>query len=280
MARSSCIMVIRTIFFSLLLLSASSFSHANSNVLVSIPPLAMLYQQLMPQAHSVDILLHSEQNMHDYALTIQDLKRLHQAPVFIYLGGDNEAFLHKVKAKNNKAQWFALAPDSEHIWLDFNQLPQLIQALASVLQQLYPEQSHAITQNQQRLLADLKHLQNQWQQRFSAHQNQPFLLGHDAFAVFAESLGLTGAMLYLAHHSHGHKQSGAKTLLQLQQRIGKQEIICAIEEPGVSFQALKQRYSYLNTVQLSAYGEANINFIAFLQSNAEKLLHCLQTKDN
>lgn len=250
---------------------------AQNAVLVSSKPMALLYHALVGENSAVEILLPEKQNTHDYALTVTDLKKLHNAEYFFYFGGANEAFLSKITPRFANNTWFALSQKSnEHIWLDPSQYPTLVEQLAQVLSTLYPAQAEQITINKHALLTDIAQWQTHWQTQFTSLKNTPFLLGHSAFLPFAHSLGLDGAVLYFASHGHGHTQSGAKTLMLIQRAIAEKTLYCAIEEPDISFAQLRKRYPHLQTVLIDPLADNSATFMAFLQQSTERLYQCLQ----
>ena len=114
----------------IMMLCASAASWAQSVTMVSIKPLAMIHNALLPDI-SVEILLPSNKNLHDYALSVGDMRRLKEASVFFWLGDHNEHFLIKLEKRFAKdAQWYALAANSDHIWLDPAKQSQLVEAMA------------------------------------------------------------------------------------------------------------------------------------------------------
>lgn len=239
----------------------------------------MIYQALLPQNAAPAVLLPTDKNLHDYALTVSDMRVLQSASLFFWLGDHNEQVISKLQQRFDSAQWYALAPGSDHIWLDPARQPQLIIAMADVLVKKHPQQAGLIRQRQAALIQALQQWQMQWQLQFLPLQNKAFLLGHTAFEPFAKGLGLNAALLYSSGHSHGHVQSGAQTLTGIQQRIASGEIHCAIEEPDVSFAQLAKRYPALQRFMLEpAAGSIAISpdaFIQFMQRSATLLYQCL-----
>lgn len=268
----------------LLLILLSLFitpTQAQERVLVSIHPLALIYQALMPKAAPANVLLAADKNLHDYALSISDMRKLQSATSVFWMGDNNEEFLANVEQRFAKnAQWTALARHSdEHAWLDFNQQRLLIEQMAIALAEQHPQQTEAIGLRKTALLTALETWRSTQIQRFSPYKNTPFLLGHHAFLPFAQGLGLQGAVMYFSSNSHGNAQSGAQTLTRIHQRITDGEIRCAIEEPDVSFAQLAKRHSRFKRVQLQPM--ANVipatenGFLQFMQQSADTLYQCL-----
>jgi|GEM_PF-6664495 len=270
---------------SLLLLIILSFfmplAQAQDRVLVSIHPLALIYQALMPEAPPADVLLAADQNLHDYALSINDMRKLQSAKTVFWLGDDNEAFIAKIEQRFAKnANWTALARESgEHAWLNYPQLLLIIDRMAAALSEQNPQQAAAIKQQKSSLVSSLQEWQETQQQRFSSHTKTPFLLGHNAFLPFAETLGLEATVMYFSSSSHGHTQSGAQTLTFINQRIAQGEIRCAIEEPDVSFAQLAKRHPHFKRFQLqpmaNSIAQTENGFMQFMQESADILYECV-----
>lgn len=253
---------------------------ALAHTVVSIKPLAMLHKALTPNDSDVKILLPNNQNLHDYAVSIKDLRTLQQAKLIFWLGGENEHFLHKLEKKFATAHWYELAPHTDHAWLKPQEQKALIHAMSLALIAENPEQKQQIEQQEQLLLKQLKEWQQRWQAAFKPYQGQTILLGHQAFSDLIAYFGLQPAM-YFAGHSHGQAQSGTKEVLRLQQSIQKGDIRCAIEEPEVSFKQLKQRFSQLKTQYIDPNGgDIALNthaFIELLETSNQAILACLQS---
>lgn len=251
-----------------------------AHTVVSIKPLAMLHKALAHNNSDVKILLPNNQNLHDYAISIKDLRTLQQADVVFWLGGDNEHFLHKLEKKFATAHWYELASHTDHAWLKPQEHKALIRAMSQALIAENPEQRQQIEQQEQLLLKQLHEWQQRWKKAFKPYQGQTILLGHQAFSDVITYFGLKPAM-YFAGHSHGQAQSGTQEILRLQQSIQKGDIRCAIEEPEVSFKQLKQRFSQLKTQYIDPNGgDISLNaqaFIELLESSNQAILACLQS---
>jgi ABC-type Zn2+ transport system substrate-binding protein/surface adhesin len=69
-----------------------------------------------------------------------------------------------------------------------------------------------------------------------------------------EGLGLQGARIYQAESGHGHAQGGMQELLTLQQEVASGKIRCAVEEPGIRFQALAKKHPGLRLAYIEPMG--------------------------
>ncbi len=282
-----------SIIFVISLMGFSMFAQANAQagiagdnnkttqtVMVSAKPLAMIYAALRPQ-QPVNVLLPSDRDMHEYSLSIRDIERLQTATTFIWLGEKSEPFLvplqQRFATKNN---WVAIADNTAHAWLDQQQITIMINSMAKMLVKTYPAEKKSIERNSGVLIKEINQHYQYWQGRLKPYINKPFLLGHDAYTVFAKNIGLQQAVLYRTSNDHGHAQAGMYEILDLQKRIAQGEIICAMEEPEVSFAALAKRYKTLKLGHLDPMA-ANIPidanaYLAFIDASAMAFESCFQ----
>jgi zinc transport system substrate-binding protein len=255
---------------------------ASAPVLVSAKPLAMIYLALRPQ-QAVDVLLPADRDMHEYKLTVADISRVQQAPLLFWLGPVSEPFLQVLEQRfSAQRKWVALAGNTGHAWLDQQQIAALSGAMAKALVQQYPAEKTAIEARQAAFVASINQRYRFWQQQLQPYSTKPFLLGHDAYQLFAANVGLRQGVIYRAANDHGHVQAGMHELLAIQQRIASGDITCALEEPEVSFSSLARRYTALHIARLDPLGMAipltEQSYLAFIDAGAAAFLACLQGK--
>ena len=265
------------LLFAIITCSTVTTAAEKPHTSVSIQPLALIHQALLPSAPAPDVILPPHHNLHDYALSIDDLKSLQQADILFWLGERNETFIAIIeRQRKHRGQWYALAPGTSHAWLNPAQIPDLVNNMTKALQQHHPDAADAIEQSRRQLLADITDWQNQWQKELAGYQDTPFLLGHDAFLAMTEALGLHGAQIYRAGHSHGHAGGGARSLLQIQQQLADGTIRCALEEPDISFATMAGRFPQLQLYRLSPMAQNADSFTGFLHASAQTLADCLK----
>ena len=250
-------------------------AQTSSAPLFSIKPLLMLYSALAQTAQqSEQVLIASAKNPHDYQLSIHDLQRLQQTKTLYWLGAKQEPQLAKMATRFSQQQWLAVKT-SEHAWLEQKSLIVLVRELSLLMPQ-QAKKDRAEKQFIQTINARFAH----WQKRFKPYQQQPVLLGHQAFAGFAESLGLTHIEIYRSGHSHGHKADGMHDVVALQKEIAAGHIVCAFAEPDISFATLQRRYPQLQVglleplAQSSGFGPDA--FIQFIDQSAETIYSCVK----
>ncbi len=274
----------------LLLLSVFSFvAFANAadkksvpTVVVSIKPLALIYAALQPEHVSdVQILIPAERNLHDYALSVKDLKRLHGADTLFWLGADSEPFIAKVQKRfSGNKQWIAVAESSPHGWLDVAQLQSIVDKMVNALIVSHPQDKPVIELRGKNFMQSVKQRQAYWQQQLQPSAEKPFLLGHSGFVAFANNIGLKHAELYLAGHSHGHAQGGMHELLEIQKHLSEGEITCALQEPEVDFGDLAKRYPQLKLGYIEPMARqikvGQESYVQFFDATAKAFQQCLK----
>lgn len=248
----------------------SPFVAAEPNILFSNKPVALFYASVTSTTLSDEqVLFPDDRNMHDYQLSVVDLKKLNRADVIFWLGPTSEPQLAKLKQRFTQKQWIALA-DTEHAWLSWRGMQQMLKNL----------QKSAYGKPRENISEQLLSLKSRYEKELSRFSGQKFLLGHAAFEQYFAELGLTGAVLYSAGHSHGHHGMGEKERLGVQKLLASGEIRCAIEEPDVHFDGLSRRFAGLKLIRLepmaTSFRLVPSSFLAFHQYNLQQLLGCLK----
>lgn len=246
--------------------------------LFSIKPLAMLYQALaVDTSEAPKILLSADKNLHDYQLTVEDMRSLQSSSSFYYFG--SEANLSKLSLRLKTNNWHQLVGHSDHAWLNKQALFALIKQLSGVMQKQQPSFAKHIQQRQQTLLRQLDQRFDYWKSQLSAYSSEPLLLGHTAFSMFAKDLGLQHVEIYRSGHSHGHKADGMHDLMSLQKEIAVGQIRCAVEEPDISFAKLQARYPDLELISLEPMGQSielsDKAFVRYIDTTAAAIYQCL-----
>lgn len=256
------------------------------SVVFSIKPVALIYAALTEQTVKPEQVIYSARlNMHDYQLSVQDLKKIDKAERVYWLGPEVEQSLARLKPRFTSQHWQALlAPaayqkNQEHAWLDPVQLRAMIIAMAADLESEHPENATVIANRSERLLAAMSSRIGYWSVHLQPYQQQAFLVGHSAFADFFHALGLRQAKVYSMGHSHGQQALGAKEKLQIQQQIQDGGIRCAFEEPDVSFAGLQKRFPNLQRVELEPMASSQafdeLALLAFIERSAGAIASCI-----
>ena len=271
--------------FSFAVIASATENNSPATVMVSVKPLALIYAALQPElAETVQVLIPADRNLHDYTLSITDLKRLKAADTIFWLGAESEPFIAKVQKRLDKNnQWVAVANPHSHAWLNVEQLPVIVEKMVNVLVANRPSEKAKLEQRAENFLKAVTQRQSYWQQQLQLVANTPFLLGHDAFADFARNIGLKHAELYRAGHDHGHAQGGMHELLAIQKKLRDGEINCAMQEPEVDFTHLAKRYPNLKLAYIEPMAKniiiAPLSYMHFFDATAQAFQQCLQAKE-
>jgi ABC-type Zn2+ transport system substrate-binding protein/surface adhesin len=230
-----------------LLVLVASLARADDGLLFSVRPLAFLHAALRPEAATPAVLIPGAMDPHHYTLTVADMARLRQAQLLFWLGSTNEPYLARLAGgRSGTPIWIAIGGNQP--------FGESAQAMAAALSQRYPAEAASIQTRADQLLQARKKQEEFWRQQLAPFTQQHFLLGHNALLPLVEGLGLQGARIYQAESGHGHAQGGMQELLTLQQEVASGKIRCAIEEPGIRFQALAKKHPGLRLAYIEPMG--------------------------
>lgn len=230
-------------------------------LLASIRPIALLARELgdgLPL--QVDTLLPSGTSTHDFALSPSDLARVRGARLLLWLGPAGEPYLAKVMAsQRNDLRWeelpgiirlpfrSALHDEDEHedeeqdhdqdshaahqhtgtdphLWWSTSNAILLARALTHRIGTDRPDWAPRLQQNLLALEQRLQQQRTQQRQRL-ASSAKPFLLAHDAFFYLEEDLGIHSEAALMLDPEN---RPGLQHLLELKQRVARQQIACVL----------------------------------------------------
>lgn len=250
--------------------------------LFSLKPLALLYAALYHQnIDSEQVLYPADQNVHDYQLSVNDLRKVQKHQTIIWFGHDVEQPLAKLSKRLTDKVWLEVG-NKEHIWLEPAALDSVLQAMIDAAP---IEQQAKLTNNKQQLLQRIEQSLSQWKAKFAPFKEQPIIVGHSAFNALLNALDVHNILTYSVGHGHGHgghHHGGTRKQLAIQKRIQQGDVHCVISEPDLSFDSLSQRFKQLTIVQLEPMATSialdSKGFEQFLHNNIEAAYNCLATK--
>jgi len=253
---------------------------AFAQVMTSSKPVAMLYLAIQPEK-TVSVLLPADKDIHSFSLRMGDISQLQSASYFYWLGGINEPFLVSLAKRNaNKTPWIDVGGQHAHAWLSEQQINLMTQRILKQEIHQYPQQQAVLEQRAGAFITAISTRMDYWRNRLQPYQKLPVLLGHDAFIVMLKDFGFSNAIVYRTGNSHGHVQAGMKEIIEIQKQLAKADIRCALEEPEVSFAALKKRYDSLRIDTLDPFGKSIElkagAYLDFIDANAQAIERCLQ----
>ncbi len=149
----------------------------------------------------VDLLVNQQTScLHDYTLTVEDMRAVEAADVIVRNGAGLEAFLDDALAQKDVpildcAQTIPLLPAQDegegemdpHIWMDPDRASQMVAAIAQGLSGLDPEDQSSFAANAQAAQGRLKSLKAGGGQALQG----PFITFHDGFQYFAHAFSLS-----------------------------------------------------------------------------------------
>ncbi|MBP3314027.1 MAG: zinc ABC transporter substrate-binding protein [Oscillospiraceae bacterium] len=172
--------------------------------------------------------------LHDYTLSVAQMKTLEQAEVVILSGGDTDAFLQHA-TKGNKwvvdaSRAVSLWEDDPHYWLDPVCVKQMVTGLAQELSNIYPQHKDAFVKNLVALNEKLDDLVAKRDSILAGISMQGLVTFHDGFRYFARFAGTE--VLAALEEEHGSEVS-AKDLENIILLVKNQQIpVIFVEENG------------------------------------------------
>lgn len=232
-------------------------------ILASIKPVQLIVQAIVGDAATVELLLSPATNPHHYQMRPSEVKKLHSADHFVWIGPGMEVFLPKVLASSTTPSTalmdFVKGSDDHddnprqadnhanhgtmeehhhdqdtlhegsdpHIWLDPLLVVEISAALAEELGHKYPQLQAEFIKNQKEFSTSIERLTNEFRVRLAKPEKRPVFTAHNAFSRLAERFNL--------HIQDFVTQSpelrpGAAHLQGLQNKIGSLASICFIQE--------------------------------------------------
>ena len=168
---------------------------------------------------SVDLLINQQTScLHDYTLTVTDMKAIEQADVLVINGAGLEDFMADALASAGTVQLIDCSQDlpletmadgeaDPHIWMAPGRASLMISSIGNGLSSADPDNAEAYTANTAAALEALSATQSQWQAQADALPCKNLITFHDGFQYFAGSLGLT--VLASVEEEEGSEASAA-----------------------------------------------------------------------
>lgn len=223
-------------------------------VVASLKPLHSWLCTLMEGRGSPLLLLEGKVSPHTAALRPQEMKRVKEAGLVVWIGPSFEVpltkLMHSIPAekvltleKMTQLDWLPqrgshshaeedhhhhLSFLDGHIWLDPVRGQSMIPLLVNRLSAHDPSGRALYEKNGQRLLASLKKIHEQLLNRLSPLRGKPFFVMHDAYQYLEKRYGLSHQGVILL--SPEHPPSG-KHLQEIQQRLQTTKNACVFYEP-------------------------------------------------
>lgn len=239
---------------------------AQTQVLASIRPLALLTQDLILDEDSVDQLLSATASPHYYALKISDFRKIIDADLVLWIGPELESFLQKALADHPKVltlselstlRWAATSQkdlhhahsdDSHqhelvrdpHLWLNPINLKALAEAITENLIESSPEREQAYKARLNTVLERLTDVDRDLTEKLATVKKKSFIVLHPAYSHFVTHYELN-QLDYVVRIPEA--TLGARHRYKLQQFA---EVDCIFGEKGYEHKRLNQLAEQLN----------------------------------
>ncbi len=166
--------------------------------------------------------------LHDYSLSVSQVKALEGADLVVISGGGTEAFMEDLlsgktvidassrvqllEGCNEEGHEGHRHEADPHIWLSPANAVTMAQTICYELCKVYPSHEKTFQTNLQSLLTQLQDLQAYGQSRLSGLPCRELVTFHDGFAYFAHSFDLT---ILQAIEEESGSEASAKELIEL-----------------------------------------------------------------
>lgn len=268
-------------------------AQAETRVLASIKPLALIAQEVAGVDIPVDTLLPVTASPHDYPLKMSDHRRLHQAALVLWVGAELESFLDKPLRNlppDRSISTYELPgiqwPDDiagadhhdhsedPHLWLNPQNAMVIAKALAVRLGQLQPEQAPLFAARAESFAQAMQILDNKLQVEMEPLKTQGFAVYHEGYAHFVAHYGLN-QLGYITYTPE--RRPGAKHTYQLRKLLDA-EGVCLFTEPFQKTEHLQELAKELDLRlgQLNPIGDSQVkSYKELLERMGQAFSACL-----
>ncbi|MGF1752038.1 zinc ABC transporter substrate-binding protein ZnuA [Vibrio makurazakiensis] len=221
-----------------------------TTVLTSFKPIQMIVTELTESVTTPEALMNSNASPHDYALRPSDVKKLHNADLFIWFGPELESFLTKVTEGKSNVLTISSIPDLElreygggdhsdheghdhgshdaHFWLGSEQVKVVATAISKKLADTDPENAATYQSNLVDFLETLTSTEQDIAEALKPVQSKGYYVFHDAYGYFEETYGLNNLGYFTVSPD---RKPGAKTLITIRKTLVKEDVRCVFSEP-------------------------------------------------
>ena len=138
--------------------------------------------------------------LHDYQLSVEDMKQLEDADIFVVNGGGMESFLSKVTESNKKLQVVEAAKDipmlkdaegpNPHLWVGITCYIQQVKNIADQLAKADAKHADLYKKNAEAYIAKLNRLKQDMHVKIDPLENRKIVTLHEAFPYMAQEFKL------------------------------------------------------------------------------------------
>lgn len=242
-------------FVALLFAGGMASAAAEVRLLTSVKPLQLIAAAVQDGAGSPAALLPPGASPHHYALRPSDVRALHEATLFYWIGPDLEGFLPKVLAGRQgpslamqelpglQLRHFASDPEAHgdehdhahrpgtldaHLWLLPANARLIAERMAADLAAADPDNAARYQANLATFQARLDALDGRLRARLERLAGKPYFVFHEAYDYFEAAYGLDHAGVFSVSPD---VQPGARQVARMRQRLQEAGPTCVFSEP-------------------------------------------------
>ncbi len=238
---------------------------AGLSVVATTYPVYLLADAVIGDAAGVDLALMIDQSvscLHDYTLSVENMRLLDGADAVLLSGAGLEDFLSDALSAAGDlvqvdcSQGVDLLPSQEdpgesdpHYWMDPARACQMVANLAQGLSQLLPESADAFAANAQAAQKAILEAYAQEQEALADLSCRELITFHDGFAYFAEAFDLT---ILRSIEEESGSEASAQEVSQILQEVERHSLPAIFTEKNGSDSTAQviQRESGVSIYQL------------------------------
>lgn len=260
------------------LVGCGSTERSQTLVVTSIPPLAMIARELVPEAVEVESLVPAGSSPHAFDLSPNGARLLERASLVLRIGPGFDDF-----AASGGPAWAFLgdvgkpARDNGHFWTDPQTVLRALPSLSRALQEALPSQAGEIGRRAKRLEDSIRGRIPQWRARLQPVRGRSLVLFHDSLLPFCDRFGIRVAGM--VEPKPGVEPSIAE-LVQLAKEARRDRPKVVVSEPQLPARPAEvlAREIGVPVLVLDPYGGAagTKGYIAFMDDLTSRLEEALR----
>lgn len=244
---------------------------AAPTIMVTLKPFYNITYYIMQNVGMPQLLLKNNASPHDYHLRPSDAKLISDADLIIWGGVNLEPYMQKPiesMAKANldlsKTPGLKLLPQrcnqdwahdhnhehqhdanyDPHYWLDPDNAIIIASNIADKLAEIDKAHADIYHRNAKNFAAQLRTKEKTWQTKLLPYQDDPYIVGHDAFQYFNEYFDLDGVGSITLNPE---LPPSAKHIQELQAMMHSKQITCIFGEPQFNYKIINTLLVGTNT---------------------------------
>lgn len=224
----------------------------HTTVLVTLPPLAWAVDQLAPDSVEVVVLLPPGANPRTHEPTIQQLRAVERARMWVTVGQPNFPFEQTwlqqlVEGREDlvvvsASAGVAATENDPHVWVSPPAMRRILANSAAALERALPDQAQGIRERLALAEQRVDEVDEQLGALLAPHEGRSFVVFHPAWSYFAEHYGLVQVAVEAEHkepspdelqHLIEHARELQLTSLFMQPQFARAQIDLLARELGV-----------------------------------------------